>query len=968
MKKLSISFLLSVSCVVAAGAPSYQFRHYTTREGLSSNTVRAMIQDRAGMIWIGTSEGLDSFDGREVIAHSIPPGGSRYVNSLMEDSSGTLWVGTDDAVYRYCEDTLTRISGIPEAIINCMAQDRSADVWIGTDRNGLFRWRGPEMVSHYLENRDVANLFVSEDGRLWAAVPSSDEGLLVFNPSTGSFVDPGFHYAGCSPTRICALEQDMEGNLWLGTWNKGLYKLDYGTRTVRCAVPYGKGLNHIHSLKEESPWCFLVGSDDGLLRVNPLTGEQILYSNDRRDESSLSNKFVYPVITDHEGGIWAGTYYGGVNYVSPGIGQFSSRSLSALTQEEETFTAGCFAEDPDGTLWIGSDNGGLFHYNPANSDTERILNPAILQSLNIHSLLREGDYLWIGTYSANLLRMDVRTRAIKPYRENLPSVYSLHMSADGGIWAGTTSGICRYSPDEDRFVTVRDMGSTVTAIDSHSDGSIWFASNGEGILCLSADGTWSTVTMEESALPSNHVNCLYATSNGVFAGTQKGFVRLADGEGKAYLESSDIQYMVHDGKDIWLSSPASLMRFTIENGAVEVFGSNDGVTPSQFLPGAGCVLRDGQIFLGGSDGFVSFYPSAVKTNPKAPTVLFTRFTASAPGMVKDIFRTQPRDNIRIPWQMRELYITFSALTYWAPEKVRFSYWLEGLDREWKDNGNWYGVNLSRLPAGHYTLHVRACNNSGVWNMEGGSLSFTIQPHPLRSNMAIAIYVLIFGILVWLGVRQAVRMAERKSRASYEIRLDKAVSQMKEEEKDDRIQFLTSITDQLEAPVASIGLQLDSLKESGSPKGDLAVLEKNHRMLKNLTTYLKQTRAKLSEGRSQEVAVSQDGRAEEDFSARLDHLIHENLSNPDLSVQFLAKEMAISRSGLFAKCKEACDETPNNLINQARLNEAANLLTEGRYTIGEICYMVGFSSPSYFSKSFTAQFGLTPHEWAKRQGE
>ena len=82
------------------------------------------------------------------------------------------------------------------------------------------------------------------------------------------------------------------------------------------------------------------------------------------------------------------------------------------------------------------------------------------------------------------------------------------------------------------------------------------------------------------------------------------------------------------------------------------------------------------------------------------------------------------------------------------------------------------------------------------------------------------------------------------------------------------------------------------------------------------------------------------------------------------VAFLAKELAISRSGLFAKVKELCGETPNNLINQARLNTAAKLLSEGKHTVGEICYMTGFSSPSYFSKCFLNQFGVPPHEWAQ----
>ena len=132
------------------------------------------------------------------------------------------------------------------------------------------------------------------------------------------------------------------------------------------------------------------------------------------------------------------------------------------------------------------------------------------------------------------------------------------------------------------------------------------------------------------------------------------------------------------------------------------------------------------------------------------------------------------------------------------------------------------------------------------------------------------------------------------------------------------------------------------------------------MLKNVSANLLQMRSALRE----EDGEPDSAPEQEDLLTRLDKIIAENLANPDLSVTFLAKELAISRSGLFAKVKELSGDTPNNLINQARLNTAAKLLSEGKHTVGEICYMTGFSSPSYFSKCFLNQFGVPPHEWAQ----
>lgn len=976
MKKLTTFLILCLSIFPGRAQTSdYAFRHYTSRDGLSSNTVRAVVQDHLGLLWLGTANGLDSFDGREIVHHPLPGGEGGSILCLYEDSSHILWVGTDDAVYRYADDYLVRIPDLPSVNVTGMAEDRDGDLWIGTWGNGVFRYRD-DAVTAFLDGHLVESVFVSRDGRLWIADSSVEEGLLVYNATDQSFVSPGLVFEGCAPTRVCAMDEDGNGSLWLGTWDSGLYRLDVTTRTVYPAVPAGKGLYHIHSLMHDGTWNFLIGSDDGLLEVNPLTGEQILYRNDRKDPASLSDKFVYPVLRDHEGGLWIGTYYGGLNYVAPNVGQFVSRSLSNLVNADEDYIVSCFCEDPDGTLWIGSDNGGLFRYDPVRNTAGRWTGTPDwkekLTSLNIHSLVRDGDDLWIGTYSDNLVRLDVRTGRIRVYGMDkgldASSAYALCMAQDGVLWVGTNTGICRFDAVADRFVLERTAGDWIVDIRADADGSLWFATSRSGILRRNYDGTWNTYTLDDG-LPSNYVNTLLTVPGGVFAGTLKGLARLTGEKVSVLLEDVSILKIAFDGADLWLSTNASVLRYSLADGKQEQFGDNDGIYTSLFSPNAGTVTRDGRIYLGAADGFVSFFPGGVRGNEIAPPVLFTRFQASGPGLSEDVFATQGRDHVILPWRLRDVRISFAALSYCAPENNRYAYRLEGLmDSEWKDLGGENFLVLNQLPAGRYHLQVIASNNSGIWNRDGASLSFTIRPHPLLSPIAITLYALLVGILFYLAIRWLLRRAERKSQAQFEQKLDAAVSIVKEEERDGRLQFISSLSGQLEPPLAGIGVQLDRLKElprtTSAVKGGLSVIEKNLRSLKSLAGNLQQMRQTLSP----DTGTEEEPNAQEDFLLRLDKLITENIANPDLSVAFLAQEMAISRSGLFAKTKELCGETPNKLINQARLNMAAKLLSEGRHTIGEICYMTGFSSPSYFSKSFVAQFGVTPHEWARLEKE
>ena len=961
---LLLLFLLSFFSQPAR-ADGYAFRHYTGKDGLSSNSVMDLIQDQAGLIWIGTLNGLDSFDGREFIHHPFPTGENDNINRLFEDSSGILWIGTESAVFRYMDNTVQRVPGFPEAYVTGFAEDRDGAVWIATWGKGVFRYADGGFTQ-FLDGHQVDAVHVARDGRLWAADRSTEQGLAVYNSSSRTFSSPGLEFRDCLPARICAIDEDSNGDLWLGTWDSGIYRLHVSERTVQAVLPPGEGLYHIHTLTHIPGKVFLVGSDDGLLQFNPLTGDRTLFSNDRNNPASLSSKFVYAVTRDHEGGLWVGTYFGGVNYVPPTAGPFSAISLSDLTGGSEDLIVSCLCEDPDGTMWIGTDNGGLFRYDPLQKKAVRFPEP--LASLNIHALFRDRDFLWIGTYSQTLIRLDLRSGSIKEYgkEDGLGgiSVYALHADGNGILWAGTENGICRYAPREDRFIPERATEDWINDICSDSEGSLWAAASKKGILQRTPDGSWREWTVADDGLPSGHVHCLLPTPAGMYAGTKKGLVLITEGMVRTLLPDEDIRKILPDGNSLWLAGNASLLRYDPEQGRVEQFGENDGLRILEFTPNAGLITQDGSACLGAAFGFVSFYPGSVRENTVPPQVLITRFYAGGPGLTENIFNTQGTEHITLSWRQRDVRIGFASLSYGAPEKVRYAYRLEGRDARWKELGNQNYVSLNRLSPGRYRLRVIASNDSGVWNEDGASVSFFIRPHPLLSNFAVVLYILLGGALLFLLGRWLLKREERKSLAQYEQRLDAAMSVAKEEERDDRIRLLSSLYDQLEAPLSGIEVQLDRLKErprGTSPgKTELSVIEKNQRMLRSIALYLRQTRDALA-GKKEDQPQEEE---EDDFLLRLDRLITENLANPDLSVEFLAKGMAISRSGLFAKTKELCGETPNRLINQTRLNAAAKLLSEGRHSVGEICYMTGFSSPSYFSKSFTAQFGVSPHEWTQ----
>jgi Predicted periplasmic ligand-binding sensor domain len=337
----SIINLLLIS--VKLEADTFSFRHYKADDGLIFNTVRSIIQDRNGFIWFGTEDGLNRFDGNAFKEFRINTTnsfslGSNYISSLFEDSNGNIWIGTDDGVYIYHTYTesfsrfLSKANGIViSSTINNIVEDKSRNVWLSTYGQGIFSYN---LSSAKLEQYKTINeggvkrsydlinyVYVDHNNLVWAAPKTPNNPLILFRRSKKSFqVIPFKNDAGNEKmVSIYKIFEDSKHNFWLGTWDSGLCKFDRETRRVTNYLSPASpgGILHIHEISEYKPNLLFVGSDDGLSLFNTVNQTHQLFTSNETDPSSLSDKFVYPIFKDREGGIWIGTYFGGVNYISP---------------------------------------------------------------------------------------------------------------------------------------------------------------------------------------------------------------------------------------------------------------------------------------------------------------------------------------------------------------------------------------------------------------------------------------------------------------------------------------------------------------------------------------------------------------------------------------------------------------------------------------------------------------------------
>lgn len=874
MKKiLSILLILTLCVHSLAGVPKFQFRSMGYESGLSSYTILAMAQDNNGMIWIGTSDGLYSMDGIEVIRqHFCPVGDNLVINCLLADRSGGLWIGTDNAVHLYDSDLHLYFSSGVTSII----EDRDSCIWIATRGDGVMRYNPSNGRTDVFDGvGECEVLFLDSQNILWLC---SREGLIHIY----SFADQSLHEANINwkqgeSKRIMSIVENENSDLWFVSWDSGVFHLDRASMTA-IHLPSSKGVSgfhHVHSSMEYKPHELLVSSDDGLVWYNTQTGESCPVT---------AQRFVYPVIIDAEGGVWFGSYYGGVHYSSKNSGQFE---FFPLEVDDEECIVSCLCEDSDGTVWAGCDNMGLVGFSPKDGHIIR----RILPDRNVHSVIQDGDLLWVGSYAGGLHRVDRRTGAVMDF---LPgsSVFALKIDFRGDLWVATMGSIIRFDRKSGKILESFETGDTVMDIVETSDGFLWFATTSKGLLQYDPSTcVWSQL-QRYNGLPSEHINSLYVSDrNNLYVASASGLSLLASGSdifrNLDFSLGKNILYVTSDGSSIWCATTEGLFRYNPQEDQVERYIMDDGLNSLRFMSGSGASSSNGRIYLGTSSGVSAFYPHSIHINDYIPPVIITRFRMRerdrhASGQPAEYKNVEYSDNPVFKHNQNNFTFSFASLSYTSPAKNRYSYMLEGFDELWRESEG-YRAEYTNIPAGKYVFRVKASNNDGVWNEEGASVSFTVKPHFLRSIGAMVFYLIILAILVFL----LVVFIQRKVREMSDERYNNYVKEFEENER---------------------------------------------------------------------------ARRDKDMVKKLKEVIKVNISNSELTADFLANELCVSRSGLFSKIKEITGKTPHDLIMEERLEQATVLLETTDKSVSDISYLVGFNSPSYFSKCFAKAKGKSPYQW------
>ncbi|RRN76362.1 hybrid sensor histidine kinase/response regulator, partial [Pseudoxanthomonas sp. SGD-10] len=353
--------------------------------------------------------------------------------------------------------------------INALLVDSDKNLWIATMSQGIFKYnpRSSKLKKVNVDNADLgmnASWAIVEDksGTVWAGTRL---GLLRYNAQKDKFetIESLFSKDENSNHEILSILEDRKGNLWLGTWSNGLRYYNKQTEEYSSYLHQSKSnyVTHIRSIFQYKENELLIGSDDGLYLFN-LDSRASKRIDIPQSKYSLSDQNVYSIAEDKEGGIWIGTYFGGVNYLNTALLSIETYYPDVLRGFLSGKAVSQFCEDPSGNMWIATEDGGLNYFDVK---SKIITQPVKTSYHNTHALLLDGENLWIGTFSRGIDVYNTKTKATINYRYksddvntiNDDCIFSLYKTKSGEIYAGTPVGLNKFNRETRKFVRVKDV-------------------------------------------------------------------------------------------------------------------------------------------------------------------------------------------------------------------------------------------------------------------------------------------------------------------------------------------------------------------------------------------------------------------------------------------------------------------------------------------------------------------------------
>ncbi|WP_236252807.1 two-component regulator propeller domain-containing protein [Echinicola sp. 20G] len=861
-------------------------------DGLSGSTVLSILQDKQGFMWFGTKNGLNRYDGHNFKIFSSEENShaglkDNFIYGLLEDSRGTIWIGTTHGIYTYNSSTesfhhfnkTSNQGGQITGTVGVIQEDLEGNIYFAVNSKGLFKYSLEEdSLYQYrsftdgnlnMPDNNTTNVLVDEKGDIWTA--NSRLGVHKFIPSSEKFQRYLFDQEVITAA-VLQLE-DYGSNILLGTKDLGVWLMDKNSGKVEPLItkgPTGKNL-FVRDLYKSSSNELWIATESGLFIYDLEKNKYKHFEENLNDPYSISDNAIYCIHGDVEGGMWLGTYFGGVNFLPNHPTKFkkhypipNSNSISGQRVRQ-------FEEGKNGTLWIGTEDAGLNHYDPKYDRFTHYLPNNTSNSLsyhNVHGLARKDDELWVGTvtFAVGLNRMNLNTNQIKTIPihsdQNTPDdneMHSIIVDHNKQVWLGTVVGLFKLDEATNEVDFIEETGHRfIYDLMEDDKGNLWLGTYSNGLIRYNP-----TTGETKNFLPNaNDPNSLphYSIIN-IFQDSQKRIWVATEGGGFCSFNEATNNFTSYNSKSgfpcnniykiledisghLWISCNKGLLEFNPQTKDYRLFTKDNGLMPYPFNYKSGFRAKDGTMYFGCLNGFISFDPREFEPYEYDPPVVFTGIQifntpvpigGENPILNQSITKTS---EITLSHNQSSLSFDFAALSYTASDALTYAYKMVGFDQSWTHLPQNQRINYSYLPPGDYILKIKTADVFGEWSNREASLHITILPPFWKTNWAYLIYFLGAVFILFIVFRIYTNRIHLRQEAAFKRLEDEKQKEIYQS----KIEFFTNITHEIRTPLTLIKGPLESILKKQNDytaeiKESLWIMNKNTNRLIELSNEL-----------------------------------------------------------------------------------------------------------------------------------
>jgi len=845
----------------------------------------ACIQDRRGFIWFGTKEGLTRFDGFQfkVFLHSPSVSNcliNNFITALCEDSDGWIWIGTPEGICYYIPDNdyfgtiKSENPHIGELIVDVKADDNNY-IWIAT-WNGIYKYnKESEKLSFYPANQYFTphSIELTNAGDIWLS--ATDGKIYKYDPRIDNFI--GYNILtekeiSASVRLVNILDAGSYG-LIISTDIAGLRQFDPNSGRITNLFENDFAWNNFmirttYLYSNEEIW---VGTESGIYIYNLETGFVTSLQMVRTDPFSISNNAIRTITKDREGGVWIGTFYGGVNYLPQENKSFEKFYPTGLPGALNGTVVREIRADSYGNIWIGTEDAGLIKLDHQTGLFESFSEGSghmNLSSRNIQGVLVDDNDLWIGTYDDGIYILNIRAEKITGHFElndgrsglKTNSFITFLKAADGTIYAGSVHGLYQYNPDTSSFKFLNDVaaGTFIHTLYEDSRGIIWIGTYGRGLYKFDRSSGICKIILSDKGdyegLRYEHITSIYEDKNHkIWFTTEGNGFSYVDGETEQvtrYVPGKDIDFaiycaMLQDGHgSLWITSTRGLLHFDPDSNKLVAFTKDDGLLSNTFSYNSSFQDKNGKMYFGTTSGLVAFNPADIKETTYNPPVYLTGFQVNGKEYIvntsgsPDFKSVLVTNQISLKYNQSSLSIDFVSPSFTSPNLTRYKYKMEGSDADFvllTGNRKVYYTNLSH---GEYTFRVLSSPDGTKWSSDEPLLNIKISAPVWFSVPAYVLYFIISAFIIYT----LISFYLKKTALEQQRKIDIIETNKEKEILNAKINFYTNITHEVRTPLTLIKGPLDrilrtGIKNSKDTEDNLLIIKRNADRLLSLTNQL-----------------------------------------------------------------------------------------------------------------------------------